>query len=63
LREAAIATWLMLAVAIGATWLLLPPMGIEGAGIGWGLGKLTGMVLTVFLAMRDRAAGASPARA
>jgi O-antigen/teichoic acid export membrane protein len=45
LSEAAMATWATLAVAIGATWFLLPPLGLEGAGIGWAAGKMVGVVL------------------
>jgi len=44
LQDAALATWAMLAVAIGATWFLLPPLGLEGAGLGWALGKIVGVV-------------------
>ena len=32
LAQAAVATWLTLAVAIPSAWFLLPPMGIDGAG-------------------------------
>jgi len=46
LQEAAIATWATLVVAIGATWFLLPPLGLEGAGLGWALGKIVGVVIT-----------------
>lgn len=50
LREAAAATWAMLAVAVGATWVLLPPLGIDGGGVGWALGKAVGMALALFFA-------------
>ena len=43
LRQAAIATWLTLIAAIASTWLLLPPLGIEGAGVGWAIGKAMGV--------------------
>ena len=56
LREAATATWVMLVVSIGATWFLLPPIGIEGAGVGWGLGKITGMALALYFTLRSRPA-------
>jgi O-antigen/teichoic acid export membrane protein len=45
LSEAAMATWATLAVAITATWFLLPPLGLEGAGIGWAAGKMVGVIL------------------
>lgn len=51
LREAATATWVTLALTISATWLLLPPLGLEGAGIGWAAGKLAGLCVALgFLA-------------
>jgi O-antigen/teichoic acid export membrane protein len=52
LREAAAATWAMLIVAVGATWVLLPPLGLEGAGVGWAIGKAVGMVLALSIALR-----------
>lgn len=45
LRQAAIATWFTLIAAIGSTWVLLPPMGIEGAGVGWAIGKAVGVAV------------------
>lgn len=59
LQDAAVTTWATLVVAIAATWFLLPPMGLEGAGVGWGLGKLTGMSIASYFTMR---AMASPRR-
>jgi len=55
LQEAAIATWAMLVVAIASTWFMLPPLGVEGAGIGWSLGKLTGLCFALFFTMRAAA--------
>ena len=56
LTQAAVATWLTLAVAITSAWFLLPPMGIEGAGLGWALGKAAGVItcLAFFLSWRSR---------
>jgi len=44
LREAALVTWVALVAAIASAWLLLPPLGLEGAGLGWGLGKVAGVI-------------------
>jgi O-antigen/teichoic acid export membrane protein len=55
LREAATATWVTLALTISATWLLLPPLGLEGAGIGWAAGKLAGLCVALVLLARGRA--------
>lgn len=52
LQEAAIATWATLVVAIGATWFLLPPLGLEGAGLGWALGKIVGVIITAAFMLR-----------
>jgi O-antigen/teichoic acid export membrane protein len=52
LQDAALATWATLIVAIAATWFLLPPLGLEGAGLGWGLGKLVGVLLAAFFMLR-----------
>jgi len=52
LQEAAIATWATLVVAIGATWFLLPPLGLEGAGLGWALGKIVGVLITAAFMLR-----------
>lgn len=60
LQDAAFATWTTLVVAIAATWFLLPPLGIEGAGIGWGVGKLTGMCLASLLTVRPLASLGRP---
>lgn len=49
LRDAASATWLMLTISTGAAWFLLPPLGIAGAGLGWGIGKLAGMCAGLYL--------------
>ncbi|MGN6814808.1 MAG: lipopolysaccharide biosynthesis protein [Solirubrobacterales bacterium] len=65
LQDAALATWTMLVVAIGATWLLLPPLGIEGAGIGWAAGKAVGCLLTgyfIFRYAKGLGRGRRPAR-
>ena len=56
LRDAAIATWVTLVLAIGSTWVLLPPLGLVGAGIGWGLGKLAGMCVACYFVARHQAA-------
>ncbi len=55
LREAAIATWATLIAAIAATWFLLPPLGLEGAGLGWALGKIVGVVFTAAFILGGRA--------
>jgi O-antigen/teichoic acid export membrane protein len=52
LQDAALATWATLIVAIAATWFLLPPLGLEGAGLGWGLGKLVGVLLAAGFLLR-----------
>jgi O-antigen/teichoic acid export membrane protein len=60
LRQAAIATWCTLVTAIASSWLLLPPLGIEGAGVGWAIGKAVGVaVCAVYLIPRSRAAAAT----
>jgi O-antigen/teichoic acid export membrane protein len=53
LQDAALATWATLVVAITATWLLLPPLGLDGAGLGWALGKVVGVVLTAAFMFRS----------
>lgn len=60
LREAATTTWVTLVVAVGGTWFLLPPLGIEGGGVGWALGKLAGMCLALYFTMRAVAAVRRP---
>jgi len=55
LREAATATWVTLALTISATWVLLPPLGLEGAGVGWAAGKLAGLCVALALLARGRA--------
>lgn len=52
LREGAIATFAMFILTIGSVWLLLPPMGLEGAGVGWGIGKVGGMCLALLFIVR-----------
>lgn len=56
LGEAAAATWTLLASGVVSTWLLLPPLGLIGAGVGWSIGKLCGMLVALaLLARRDPA--------
>jgi O-antigen/teichoic acid export membrane protein len=54
LRDAAIATWVTLVLAIGAAWVLLPPLGLIGAGVGWGVGKVAGLLVALVFVERDR---------
>jgi O-antigen/teichoic acid export membrane protein len=64
LREAAIATWVTLVLTISATWLLLPPLGLEGAGVGWAAGKFAGLCVALTLLARGRGyAAGDPRRA
>jgi O-antigen/teichoic acid export membrane protein len=60
LRDAALATWATLAVAIAGTWFLLPPLGLEGAGLGWAAGKAIGVVLCLGAMARRGAARPRP---
>lgn len=61
LQAAAIVTWATLVVAIAATWFLLPPLDLEGAGIGWAAGKVTGVLFAAaFLLLRRRVLRGSP---
>jgi O-antigen/teichoic acid export membrane protein len=52
LGDAAAATWALLGVGICTAWLLLPPLGLVGAGIGWGLGKASGLLVASLLLKR-----------
>jgi O-antigen/teichoic acid export membrane protein len=52
LQDAALVTWASLVVAIVATWLLLPPLGLEGAGLGWALGKVVGVAFAAGFMLR-----------
>jgi O-antigen/teichoic acid export membrane protein len=64
LQDAALATWVALVVAVGGTWFLLPPLGLEGAGLGWALGKVAGVVIAGLFMLRAREGGrAKPASA
>jgi O-antigen/teichoic acid export membrane protein len=49
LGEAAIATWTLLITCVGSAWLLLPSMGVIGAGVGWCIGKAAGLVVALIL--------------
>ncbi len=62
LREAAIATWATLALTVSATWVLLAPLGLEGAGVGWAAGKLTGLCVALALLARRRSRAISRPR-
>lgn len=61
LGAAAAATWTLLVVGIAAAWLLLPPLGVIGAGIGWGAGKAAGLLVALVLAARGPRAEGSAA--
>ena len=52
LGAAAAATWTLLIVGIGCAWLLLPPLGLVGAGVGWAAGKISGLLVAAVLAAR-----------
>jgi O-antigen/teichoic acid export membrane protein len=49
LGEAAVATWILLITGILSAWLLLPPLGLIGAGVGWAIGKACGLAATLIL--------------
>ena len=53
LKEAALATWATLVVAIVTTWFLLPSLGLEGGGLGWALGKVIGVLCAAAFMFRD----------
>ncbi|HVV89016.1 MAG TPA: lipopolysaccharide biosynthesis protein [Solirubrobacterales bacterium] len=52
LGAAAAATWALLIVGIASAWLLLPSLGLIGAGIGWGIGKACGLAVSLVLLAR-----------
>jgi len=52
LGEAAAATWTLLVASVTFTWLLLPPLGLIGAGVGWGIGKACGLLVALLLLAR-----------
>jgi O-antigen/teichoic acid export membrane protein len=60
LQDAALATWATLVVAIAATWFLLPPLGLEGAGLGWASGKVVGVLLAVAFVLRASSSRVKP---
>jgi O-antigen/teichoic acid export membrane protein len=62
LQDAALATWASLLAAIAGAWFLLPPLELEGAGLGWALGKVVGVILALAFILR-RGALAAPSRA
>ncbi len=49
LGEAAVATWALLLSGIASAWLLLPPLGLIGAGVGWCIGKACGLAVALLL--------------
>jgi len=51
LRAGAVATFVALLISITASWFLLPPLGLPGAGLGWSIGLASGMCLA-FLFVR-----------
>jgi O-antigen/teichoic acid export membrane protein len=57
LRSAAIATFVGLAFGIGAAWTLLAPLGLDGAGVGWMIGKIAGLCTALALLARHMDAG------
>lgn len=59
LQAAVGATWAALVVGIGATWFLLPPLGLEGGGVGWAAGKLAGVTVAMLFLLRRRDAPVS----
>lgn len=53
LRDAAVATSVALVFGVGGAWLLVGPLGLEGAGIGWAIGKLAGALCALALLARE----------
>jgi O-antigen/teichoic acid export membrane protein len=61
LSDGAIATLVALVVGVLAAWFLLPPLGLPGAGVGWGLGQVAGLAVAgVFLVARGWARDPAP---
>jgi O-antigen/teichoic acid export membrane protein len=54
LGEGALATVAALALAVGSSWLLLPPMGLVGAGVGYAIGQAGGLCLAALFVARGR---------
>jgi O-antigen/teichoic acid export membrane protein len=54
LGEAAFATWTLLFTCVASAWLLLPPMGLIGAGVGWCIGKACGLTVASTLLVKRR---------
>jgi O-antigen/teichoic acid export membrane protein len=54
LSEAAAATWTLLFTCVVSAWLLLPPIGLLGAGVGWCIGKACGLTVASTLLVRRR---------
>jgi O-antigen/teichoic acid export membrane protein len=54
LRDAAVATWTLLVVGIASCWLLLPPMGLVGGGVGWAAGKAAGLLVATAMILAPR---------
>jgi O-antigen/teichoic acid export membrane protein/glycosyltransferase involved in cell wall biosynthesis len=60
LRDGAVATFAQLIITLTAAWVLLPPLGLEGAGWGAAIGSATGMFIAVAFVLWG---GGRPARA
>ncbi len=54
LGGAAAATWTLLVTSVLTSWLLLPRIGIVGAGIGWAVGKACGLGVGAIAITRSR---------
>jgi O-antigen/teichoic acid export membrane protein len=52
LRDAAVATSVALVFGVGGAWLLVIPHGLNGAGLGWAIGKLAGLLCALVLLAR-----------
>lgn len=60
LGEGAIATMVALLVGTVSAWFLLPPLGLIGAGLGWGLGQVGGLCVAAAFLIRPRRRAALP---
>jgi O-antigen/teichoic acid export membrane protein len=54
LRDAAGVTLLAVALAVACTWVLLEPLGVAGAGVGWAAGRAAGMLVGIVCVQRAR---------